>query len=189
MAGKTAGSPLIIVGRLWHKIRSVNSTQPKFPTLHGAALSQNSRFLGEDGGQFGPPRSNRHRQVAEWRTPCSINLNSLSGIDLCRETGPPHVKFRLADQVTWRCSARQSVHCEAAPREKESHGAELVPVGSSDGSSCYALANSTPAGTFSEQPFSRRRRRTVWSATLGQAPARGGVADYLLDQSQLAFRH
>src|SRR6516225_10040558 len=60
------------------------------------------------------------RHVAEWRTPCSINLNSLSGIDLCRETGPPHVKFRLADQVTWRCSARQSVHCEAAPREKES---------------------------------------------------------------------
>src|SRR6516164_656890 len=49
------------------------------------ALSQNSRFLGEDGGQFGPPRSDRHRQVAEWRTPCSINLNSLSGIDLCRE--------------------------------------------------------------------------------------------------------
>src|SRR6516164_6803159 len=104
MAGKTAGSPLIIVGRLWHKIRSVNSTQPKFPTLHGAALSQNSRFLGEDGGQFGPPRSDRHRHVAEWRTTCSINLNSLSGIDLCRETGPPHVKFRLADQVTWRCS-------------------------------------------------------------------------------------
>jgi hypothetical protein len=42
-------------------------------------------FLGEDGGQFGPPRSNRHRQVAEWRTRWSINLNSLSGIDLCRE--------------------------------------------------------------------------------------------------------
>jgi hypothetical protein len=42
-------------------------------------------FLGEDSRQFGPPRSDRHRQVAEWRTPCSINLNSLSGIDLCRE--------------------------------------------------------------------------------------------------------
>src|SRR6516225_8952054 len=39
---------------------------------------------------------------------------------------PPHVKFRLADQVTWRCSARQSVHCEAAPREKESPEFELL---------------------------------------------------------------
>jgi hypothetical protein len=53
----------------------------------------------------------------------------------------------------------------------------------------FRRAPTQPIRHFLRTAVSRRRRRTVWSATLGQAPASGGVADSLLDQSQLAFRH